>query len=129
MNELLPCPFCNGENAYPWEGPNGWSVVCDNIDCAAEGPFDLGASGAVAKWNNRAALDTTQAQALLVGEEIATLQAEVTRLRAALEAVEWMFNDTGDFVGSDFCPWCNSCEKHGHSADCQRQVALGVNHE
>jgi hypothetical protein len=58
--------------------------------------------------------------------DIPALLAEVERLREALEAVEWMFNDTGDFEGSDFCPWCNGCEKFGHMPNCQRQLALGV---
>ncbi len=52
--ELLPCPFCGGENAYLWEIVAGWNVVCDNADCAVQGPVDFGESGAIAKWNTRA---------------------------------------------------------------------------
>jgi hypothetical protein len=50
-----PCPFCNGKN-LAWETLEHnqvlmWSVVCRNTDCFAQGPIDLGKSGAIAKWN------------------------------------------------------------------------------
>ena len=54
--ELKPCPFCGCENSYAYEMSTGWNVVCDNIDCAMQGPWDLGKSGAIAKWNVRAYL-------------------------------------------------------------------------
>lgn len=53
------------------------------------------------------------------------LQAEVKRLRAALLAVEWDGNGIGDH-NWDLCPWCGNYRLGGHRADCQRQLALGV---
>ena len=77
--------------------------------------------------------DETLADGLYLCERLAPTHPGVAALldryrqqKYALEQVEWMYNETGDFVGSDFCPWCNSCEKHGHSTDCQRQLALGA---
>jgi hypothetical protein len=121
MNELLPCPFCrcNGEVVAVQNG-NGYFVRCVYVNCEAEGPWAETESKAIAKWNARVALDTTQAQALLVGEEIATLQAEVTRLRAMLKAMEWPLD--ADQV--PYCLWCQRDQSDGHAADCQ--LALGV---
>ena len=52
------CPFCgNGDNilyATQARGTDFWFVECLNIDCHAQGPQDLGRSGAVVKWNNAA---------------------------------------------------------------------------
>lgn len=56
--ELDNCPFCKRE-AYGFlpcimlGGVNGWYVGCENIDCNATGPVDLGKSGAAEKWNDR----------------------------------------------------------------------------
>jgi hypothetical protein len=51
------------------------------------------------------------------------LSAENDRLRAALEAVEWeRWSDDGD----EYCPWCTVNKNLGHTANCQRQAALGV---
>lgn len=47
-------------------------------------------------------------------------KAEIARLRAALEAVEW------SRTGWQCCPWCNSWPTHGHKEDCPRQKALGL---
>lgn len=49
------CPFCGGNNLawetlYHNQAPY-WYVVCRNDDCFAQGPLDLGKSGAIAKWN------------------------------------------------------------------------------
>jgi Lar family restriction alleviation protein len=53
--ELKPCPFCGSDNIeiYPtgYGRPPKWAVMCDN--CQAEGPVDLGESGAVEQWNTR----------------------------------------------------------------------------
>jgi len=49
------------------------------------------------------------------------LKAENERLRAALEAVEWV--DDGENYG--WCPWCDATPHGGHKPDCQRQIALG----
>lgn len=53
------------------------------------------------------------------------LEAENIRLRAALEAVEWLWigqqdqNHPTDLI----CPWCKE-KKPGHASDCARQAAL-----
>jgi rubrerythrin len=45
---------------------------------------------------------------------------ENEKLRAAIEAVEWIE------PGLDYsCPWCGFTEENGHAADCPRQAALG----
>ena len=53
--ELEPCPFCGGDKLILLDKPlHGWFyVICTDIDCSAEGPVDLGKSGAVEKWNER----------------------------------------------------------------------------
>lgn len=54
--ELKPCPFCGEPEAYvvfPDENEL-YFVRCGNIDCQAEGPVDLGESGAIERWNERA---------------------------------------------------------------------------
>jgi hypothetical protein len=49
----LPCPFCGStETAFARKGIY-LVVQCWNIDCQADGPLDLGKSGALAKWNER----------------------------------------------------------------------------
>ena len=50
--------------------------------------------------------------------EFDRLQAEVTRLRAALEQVEWT-----DHQGLLYCPWCGGV-KPNHADDCPRQAAM-----
>jgi Lar family restriction alleviation protein len=59
-NELRQCPFCGSHNVALWknyparmQGSTGYSVICGNVICRAEGPWDLGESGAIAKWNVR----------------------------------------------------------------------------
>ena len=121
MSKLLPCPFCAGSAEFrsSTSGTQEW-IRCVNPECDAFGPFARTQAEAAAKWNERAGRDTTQAQALLVGEEIATLQAEVARLRAMLKAMEWPLD--ADQV--PYCPWCQRDQCEGHAADCQ--LALGV---
>jgi hypothetical protein len=48
------------------------------------------------------------------------LQAENEKLRAALEAVEWVDHSPHDAQ----CPWCDQPPFDGHAPDCQRQQAL-----
>ena len=50
------------------------------------------------------------------------LRAENTRLRAALEAVEWIEDCCR--IGQ-YCPWCRRHRASGHTPDCLRQAALG----
>jgi len=51
-----PCPFCGCFSTILFDEPyfNGtryWFVLCQNINCMAQGPIDLGKSGAIFKWN------------------------------------------------------------------------------
>jgi hypothetical protein len=54
-----PCPFCGSGGAIAAGGNvriikkfvTVYYVICGNINCNAEGPVDLGESGAIAKWN------------------------------------------------------------------------------
>lgn len=55
--------------------------------------------------------------------EVIRLRIEVTRLRAALEAVEWDSDDNYPDIPAG-CPWCGSYQRDGHSSNCQRQAAL-----
>jgi len=53
--DLKPCPFCGSENV--WIDRKNWEpylvLVCGNENCSANGPWDLGQSGAVERWNER----------------------------------------------------------------------------
>lgn len=56
--------------------------------------------------------------------EVKQLQSEVARLRAALEAVEFVSDDDGR---REICPWCKAAYGWcGHRPDCKRQIALGI---
>ena len=55
--ELKPCPFCGCEEVCmmhlsTYKAKRHY-VLCLNSDCSAEGPVDLGWSGAAEKWNTR----------------------------------------------------------------------------
>ncbi len=52
-----------------------------------------------------------------LGREVERLHAENAKLRAAIEAIEW--------VPEGYCPWCFRWGVYGHSDNCQRQLALG----
>lgn len=77
--ELKPCPFC-GSHATIRQNFHGFYVECDNIDCRAVGSWDLGASGAIEKWNTRPLEDALRAR-------VAELEAE---LLAARKVVGWI---------------------------------------
>ena len=51
--EVLPCPFCGEKEnlGIATLRLGGYFVECQNVDCCATGPADLGQSGAVEKWN------------------------------------------------------------------------------
>ena len=74
MDTLNPCPFCGGTNLYieggvfNANGDKGYYVGCKDINCTAEGPWDLGKSGAVEKWNDRTDNKTISAYACLIDE-------------------------------------------------------------
>ena len=83
-DNLKACPFCGGEaeiihdaSNSEWLIPNGCHVACKSLDCSAEGPWDLGESGAIEAWNIRPIEDAQAA-------EIAELRAEL----AAMECLE-----------------------------------------
>ena len=50
----------------------------------------------------------------------------VDKLYAALEAVEWIYEN--NWYNGEFCPWCEG-EKPEHKSDCQRQAALAETDE
>jgi Lar family restriction alleviation protein len=64
MNELLPCPFCGKNNGLTLElTPSETTrhfVMC--TDCGAEGPYDLGESGAIESWNTRPTEDALKTE-------------------------------------------------------------------
>ena len=52
------------------------------------------------------------------------LEAQVARLREALEALEWVRVTYRDEVAT-LCPWCDGVQElDGHKEDCKRQAAL-----
>lgn len=76
-----------------------------------------------------------EANAMLYMREHTKAEADAARLRAALEAVEWLWigqqdqNHPTDLI----CPWCKQRQGHpwckeiptqGHAPDCARQAAL-----
>jgi cell division protein FtsB len=54
--------------------------------------------------------------------EVVDLQAKAAKLRAALEAIEWICFSDDKWI----CPWCSALDRVGHHADCARQVTLGL---
>ena len=60
---------------------------------------------------------------IVAPERIAALQAEVARLREALNHVEWA-SPPSPAVCVPFCPWCGRHEVNGHRFDCMRQGVL-----
>lgn len=56
-DNLLPCPFCEGNNVDCWN-VGWWAVLCD--DCDARGPAAQRQEAAIAAWNRRAQPDTQQ---------------------------------------------------------------------
>jgi len=57
--KVLPCPFCKKSEVYVSVSVSGWKFVrC--INCGADGPVDLGVSGAVEAWNTRCVKDDEQ---------------------------------------------------------------------
>ena len=56
--ELLPCPFCGGDDLFIANGPpeNDWCAVkC--ISCDTTGPTDYSDPHAIVLWNRRAGQD------------------------------------------------------------------------
>lgn len=55
MDNLKPCPFCAYDNAdvIDWQALDHteYAVLC--LNCGAQGPNDLGKSGAREAWNRR----------------------------------------------------------------------------
>ncbi len=59
----------------------------------------------------------------IVGIVCEAIESQVSPLRAALEAVEWVAR--GPRVSHRVCPWCFAFMHLPHKPDCQRQLALG----
>lgn len=79
--ELKPCPFCGGKASLhsDTDGPT-WFVGCSNSECPVEPHLYLNKGDEAAQvWNRRA--------------ELADAQAEIARLRAALDAVYELAHD------------------------------------
>lgn len=55
-------------------------------------------------------------------EAMATIY-DIDLMREALEKVEWEWDDTAN---ASYCPWCNKYKDEGHTPDCLRQRALGL---
>ncbi len=64
---LAPCPFCGGTASLSIYQLNynarGWVIRCNGDTCAVKPFADLGSdrAEAIAKWNRRAAAQTTEA--------------------------------------------------------------------
>lgn len=74
-------------------------------------------------------LDAEQKQRMLSDEYVADCKAQLAAARAALEAVEWVYDDV-----SKYCPWCRAMTHHAnrpikHKPDCPRQAALAAMEE
>lgn len=55
-------------------------------------------------------------------KRIAALEADLAAARAALEAVEWIYDGLWHR-----CPWCKGYKvREGHAPNCKRQSALGL---
>lgn len=61
MSELKPCPYCGEQVAEDVVSDVGWHFVYCTT-CHAEGEADLGASGAIEKWNTRPLEEALQAK-------------------------------------------------------------------
>jgi hypothetical protein len=79
-------------------------------------------------WMQRAAEDAEREYERVKGLDarIDELKAENTKLRAALEQVEWVGESCGVFGE---CPWCLNDRAEGHTSDCARQSALRQSEE
>ena len=61
LDELLPCPFCGGEQMQ-LSGPSGWGdpdVFWQCITCTTTGPNGNDRESATIQWNTREVLDAT----------------------------------------------------------------------
>jgi hypothetical protein len=76
MDEHKPCPFCASLDLHEREhyiqhhvnGHHEWTIICNN--CGAEGPNDLGISGAWHMWDMRR--ETFPAPGFYQGEKAPT---------------------------------------------------------
>jgi Lar family restriction alleviation protein len=84
VKALEPCPFCGGEgllHRVPGVG-RVWRVSCKNCDAAPSGTIGEDGSGAVAKWNRRAAYEALHSPAGDV-ERVAEAMWQAESRRAA----------------------------------------------
>jgi len=66
MDKLEPCPFCGETKLEMWQTPVWFSVVCQDVNCGAEGPIGFSTAEAIEKWNKRA--DKSNLEDLLIRE-------------------------------------------------------------
>ena len=55
-----PCPFCGNSELMVIRMKEWCYVSCTNTQCGADGPVDLGESGAWEKWDTRPCEDHLQ---------------------------------------------------------------------
>jgi Lar family restriction alleviation protein len=55
--KLKPCPFCGNKNVvmdcHHYDYLNDYLVLCNNLDCVAEGPTGRTEEKAAEAWNRR----------------------------------------------------------------------------
>ena len=110
FDELKPCPFCGGkapivvkEVQYP-DTPHArmWYAVECNA-CDVVGDWDLGESGARAKWNSRPIEDALRAEIIkwieagnagtaLINEQRSVIQAQGERIEQLLNIIQAAHN-------------------------------------
>lgn len=89
---LRECPFCGSSEVQlqttPWHGEEGGSIWTECMNCGAS-PFPPAHSekDAAAAWNTRASYEGA------MGERIAELEAQVSKLRGAIGWIEPPFVD------------------------------------
>jgi Lar family restriction alleviation protein len=86
MDKPIPCPFCNeAEYLVVRMNETHWFyVVC--VHCQAEGPIDLGESGAIERWNTRPTEDAqSEAIKLLNMEDVKAKMDRIIELTQELK--------------------------------------------
>ena len=86
MNELKPCPFCDG-NPHVFHWPKLFNVGCKS--CHAEGPACRTQEKAIAMWNRRAPQGRLTAQLRECAETLGADQIDEQRaMRAYADATK-----------------------------------------
>jgi hypothetical protein len=58
-------------------------------------------------------------------DEVRRTHVDFTRIREALERVEWVSQRQLGAEPKPFCPWCGATKAAGRQVACVRQIALG----